>query len=59
LGDVLGDERDALLLIEHVLNAPLCDGKTGKRALKALQRRLGKLSCRANDLGARVHADGV
>lgn len=59
LGDVLGDERDALLLIEHVLNAPSCDGKTGKRALKALQRRLNVLATRANDLGARVHAGGA
>ncbi len=59
LGDILGDERDTLLLIEHVLNAPSCDGKTGKRALNALQRRFAKLSARANDLGARVHAGGA
>lgn len=59
LGDVLGDERDALLLIDRMQSSPHEDEKAAKRALRALNRRLRVLSARADDLGARVHAGGA
>jgi len=61
LGDVLGDERDALLLIERMHADPTLagEGKSGRRARKALERRHRVLAARADELGARVHADNA
>ena len=59
LGDVLGDERDALLLIEHMqATSAQADDKAAKRALRALERRRRVLAARADELGARLHARG-
>ena len=59
LADVLGHERDALLLIERIAAEPaLAGGHDGaKRALKAVQRRRAKLSARADAIGRVLHAD--
>jgi hypothetical protein len=61
LGEVLGDERDALLLIERISNDPALAGadKAPVRALKALNRRRRKLAERADEIGARVHRGGA
>lgn len=57
LGEVLGQERDALLLLERVIAAPSIagEGKAGEHAVKALMRRRAKLGARADRLGARLH----
>ncbi|MGE0743445.1 MAG: CHAD domain-containing protein [Hyphomonadaceae bacterium] len=58
LGDVLGDERDALLLMARVAADPALAGtqKAAEKALKALNKRRAKLARRADELGARLHA---
>lgn len=57
LGVALGDERDALLLLERVIAEPSIagEGKAGERAVKALMRRRAKLGARADKLGAKLH----
>lgn len=61
LGDVLGQERDVLLLIDRLqLNPVLAgDAKTLRRALRALETRRAGLAARADRIGARLHAGGV
>ena len=59
LGAVLGDERDALLLLERVASHPSLagDARNAERAVKALMRRRAKLGRRADELGKRLHAN--
>jgi CHAD domain-containing protein len=61
LGEVLGRERDVLLLIERVRAEPTLAGgaKDAKRALKALSQRAKRLASRADRIGDRVHAGGL
>jgi len=61
LGDTLGAERDALLLIDRISGDPALAGadKAPLRALKALNRRRRTLAKRADELGARLHAHGA
>jgi hypothetical protein len=61
LGDVLGEERDALLLIERIAHDPALagEGKRPKQALKALRRSCARLGKRADSLGARLHGGGA
>lgn len=59
LGEVLGAERDALLLITHVEDASSVAGKPAKRALAELKRRRARLGADADKLGARLHAGGA
>lgn len=56
LGDVLGRERDALLLIDRLKANPSLAGseKSTRRALKTLQKRHKRLTRRANKIGARM-----
>lgn len=56
IGDALGGERDALLLMERLVAEPELAGdeRDLRRALKALNRRRGKLARRANALAARM-----
>jgi hypothetical protein len=58
LTDVLGRERDALVLIERIEAEPALAGQNAapKRALKALKRRRAKLSARADALGEALRA---
>lgn len=57
LGVALGEERDALLLLERVIAAPSMagEGKAGERAVKALMRRRAKLGARVDRIGAKLH----
>jgi hypothetical protein len=61
LGDVLGVERDALLLTERIEDNPQIAGgdKAAKRALRVLRKKCGKQAKRANKLGAKLHAGGA
>lgn len=61
LGDILGHERDALLLIDQLDAEPALagEGKAPRRALKALRRRCSGLAERADRLGAKLHAGGA
>jgi len=54
LGDVLGKERDAMLLAQR-LEATLGAGKAARRAREALEVRAGTLRRRANRLGRKLH----
>ena len=58
LGDVLGEERDALLLLERIEADPAIagEGKAAKRATRILRRRCVRFADRADALGARVHS---
>jgi len=59
LGDVLGKERDALLLIERIERNPTLGGQHSDRALLVLHRRAHKLAERADRLGLVLHANGA
>lgn len=62
LGETLGEEHDVMLLIERLEAAPEIAGQARNasgRAIKALQRRRRRLSRRADDIGARLHAGGA
>jgi hypothetical protein len=61
LGEVLGRERDALLLIERLEREPGLAGtlKNTERALAALRERCAKLAPRADRLGAKLHRGGA
>ncbi|MBC7767786.1 MAG: CHAD domain-containing protein [Phycisphaerales bacterium] len=61
LGDILGRERDMLLLLERVETAPALagEGKAARRAAKLLREVSSKLKRRADATGARLHAGGV
>jgi CHAD domain-containing protein len=56
IGEALGGERDALLLMERIVAEPELagDGKPAVRALKALNKRRAKLARRADALAARL-----
>lgn len=62
LGEILGDERDTLLLIERLRREPslasMFDNVT-PRAIKALKRHYRKLARHADALGARLHKGGA
>lgn len=57
LGDVLGKERDNLLLVERLEREPglAGDQRGAARATKAIKRRLKRLSGRADALGVDLH----
>jgi CHAD domain-containing protein len=59
LGEALGRERDALLLIERVESGASVTGKTAQRALRALYKRREQLARRADRLGAKLHRGGA
>jgi hypothetical protein len=61
LGDALGRERDALLLIERLNVEPHAAGseKASRHALAALKRQCHTLGRRADRIGARLHRDGA
>jgi CHAD domain-containing protein len=59
LGNVLGKERDALLLIERLERNPALGGEYAARALRVLRQRSRKLAAKADDLGAALHANGA
>jgi len=61
LGEVLGHERDALLLIERVANNPKLagDAKGAKRALQALSKRRDRYAEKADAIGDNLHAHGA
>jgi hypothetical protein len=61
LGEALGSERDAVLLIARLRTDPKLagDNKAPRRAVKALRKRRKHLAAQANALGARLHASGA
>lgn len=61
LGDMLGRERDVLLLIDRVEAEPHTAGgeEAAHRALARLKGRSAKLARRADKLGAALHARGA
>lgn len=61
LGDVLGKERDALLLLHCLEQSPHLAGspKAAARVYRAVMRRARRLAARADALGAELHADGA
>lgn len=58
LGAVLGEERDALLLLERITATPSLagEGKAPERAVKVLMRQRAKLGSRADAMGHKLHA---
>ena len=61
LGDVLGQERDILLLIDRLESTPTLAGgvKDLRRALKALKAQRRRLAAFSDALGEKLHAGGV
>jgi hypothetical protein len=59
LGDLLGRERDARLLLARLKSDPAPHTPAAKSARRALRRAIRKLSRKADDLGARLHRGGV
>jgi hypothetical protein len=61
LGDILGVERDALLLTERIEHDPNIAGgkKPAQRALRVLRRQCVKQADRADRLGGELHAGGA
>ena len=61
LGDMLGHERDARLLLDRLVAEPdlAGEGKAPARALKALAARCRKFSDKADALGQELHAAGA
>lgn len=59
LGDVLGRERDARLLLTRLESEPAPHTPSAKSARRALKRAIRKLSRKADALGARLHRGGV
>lgn len=60
IGDALGGERDALLLMERLVAEPELAGEERdlRRALKTLNRRRSKLARRADALAAKLRRPG-
>jgi hypothetical protein len=56
IGDALGGERDALLLMERLVAEPelACDERDLRRALRTLNRRRAKLARRADTLAEKM-----
>ncbi len=59
LGDLLGRERDARLLLARLKCEPAPHSAAAKSARRALRRAIRKLSRSADDLGARLHRGGI
>lgn len=61
LGEVLGKERDALLLLDLLVHNPYLAGspKAAARAHDAVTQRRRKLAARADAIGAALHAAGA
>lgn len=61
LGDLLGQERDVLLLIDRLQSEPAFTGqhKDLKRALRALDAQRRRLAARSDALGVKLHAGGA
>lgn len=59
LGDLLGRERDARLLLDRLKSEPAPHSPAAKSARRALRRAIRKLSRKADDLGARLHRGKV
>jgi hypothetical protein len=61
LGHLLGQERDALLLLERLAAEPTLAGDphAAERAQNALRKYSARLRKRADKLGGRLHADGA
>lgn len=59
LGDVLGRERDARLLLARLKSEPAPHTPAAKSARRALKRAIRKLSRKADALGAQLHRGGV
>ncbi|KAF0170748.1 MAG: hypothetical protein FD160_3796, partial [Caulobacteraceae bacterium] len=59
LGDTLGRERDARLLLARLKSEPAPHSAAAKSARRALRRAIRKLARKADDLGARLHRGGV
>lgn len=59
LGDLLGRERDARLLLARLKAEPAPHSAAAKSARRALKRAIRKLSRRADALGAQLHRGGV
>ncbi len=59
LAEILGRERDTLLLIERVNADPALAGEASKRALRGLATARERLGARADKLGAKLHAGGA
>lgn len=59
LGDLLGRERDARLLLARLKSEPAPHSSAARSARRALKRAIRKLARRADRLGARLHRGGV
>lgn len=61
LADILGRERDTLLLLQRIEATPELagDSRGAKRVAKLLRAQNARLARRANKLGARLHAGGA
>lgn len=59
LGDLLGRERDARLLLARLKSEPAPHSAAAKSARRALRRAIKKLSRNAEHLGARLHRGGA
>jgi hypothetical protein len=59
LGELLGRERDARLLLARLTSEPAPHSTAAKSARRALKRAIRKLSRRADMLGARLHRGKV
>ncbi len=61
LGDILGKERDTLLLLQFLEHSPHLAGppKAAARAYSAVAGRTRRLAARADAVGALLHADGA
>lgn len=56
LGEILGRERDLLLLLERLAHEPTVTPRRAARARNALKQRLKRVSASADRLGAKLHA---
>lgn len=61
LGNALGHERDALLLLDRLSAAPSLagEGKAPRRALKLLHKQGKRLALKSDRIGAKLHAGGA
>lgn len=59
LAEILGCERDALLLIERLKADPTLAGEASQRALRELARVRERLGAHADKLGAKLHQGGA
>lgn len=59
LGDILGQERDARLLLERLKSEPAPHTPAAKAARRALKRAIRRLKARSDRLGARLHRRGA